>query len=56
MLKILGISDDLTDILDELNTILDDPRDRYLLVLSMSINSIKINYDPPSSMVWKSTL
>ena len=30
MLKIIGISDDLTDILDELDIILDDPYDRYL--------------------------
>ena len=30
MLKIIGISDDLTDILDELDTSLDDPYDRYL--------------------------
>ena len=30
MLKILGVSDDLNDILDELDTILDDPYARYL--------------------------
>ena len=30
MLKILGISANLNDILDELGTILDDPYDRYL--------------------------
>ena len=30
MLKILGISNDLNDILDELDTILDDPYARYL--------------------------
>ena len=30
MLKILGISANLNDILDELDTILDDPYDRYL--------------------------
>ena len=30
MLKILGTSDDLNDILDELDTILDDPYARYL--------------------------
>ena len=30
MLKILGNSDNLNDILDELDTILDDPYDRYL--------------------------
>ena len=30
MLKILGTSDDLNDILDELDTILDDLYDRYL--------------------------
>ena len=29
-LKILGTSDDLNDILDELDTILDDPYARYL--------------------------
>ena len=30
MLKILGTSDDINDILDELDTILDDPYARYL--------------------------
>ena len=30
MLTVLGISANLNDILDELDTILDDPYDRYL--------------------------
>ena len=30
MLKILAISDNINDILDEVDTILDDPYDRYL--------------------------
>ena len=43
MLKILGISANLNDIIDELDTILDDPYDRYL-VLNMNLDSIIINY------------
>ena len=30
MLKILGVSANLNDILDDLDTILDEPYDRYL--------------------------
>ena len=43
MLKIVGISANLNDILDELGTILDDPY-VIVIVLNMIIDSIKINY------------
>ena len=44
MLKILGISANLKDILDELGTILDDPYDMYLSWTWAFLDSIKINY------------
>ena len=43
ILKILAISANLNDILDELGTILDDPY-VIVIVLNMIIDSIKINY------------
>ena len=43
ILKILGVSANINDILDELGTILDDPY-VIVIVLNMIIDSIKINY------------